>query len=165
MEIWKTITDFPNYEVSNLGNIRRIRDKKIMKQYWDVRYFRINLSHNGKKTKCSVHRLVALYHVTGQSNEKNVVNHKDGNRRNNNSDNIEWVTEHENVKHAIDTGLRDNKGMAQTNSKLSDDDIKFIRANFKKCDPVYGGIPLAKRFGVYKSTIYKIVQGRAWKHI
>ncbi|WNV47145.1 HNH endonuclease [Klebsiella phage fENko-Kae01] len=84
MEIWKTITDSPNYEVSNLGNIRKIRD---------------------------------------------------------------------------------NKGMAQTNSKLSDDDIKFIRANFKKCDPVYGGIPLAKRFGVYKSTIYKIVQGRAWKHI
>jgi hypothetical protein len=53
----------------------------------------------------SIHRLVALAFCP-KSEGKDVVNHKDGNRDNNRADNLEWVTQAENVQHAIDTGLR-----------------------------------------------------------
>lgn len=31
MEIWKTITDYPNYQVSNYGNVKNIRFNRILK--------------------------------------------------------------------------------------------------------------------------------------
>ena len=49
-----------------------------------------------------IHRLVAQAFLP---NEKEQVNHKDGNKLNNHVDNLQWVTQSENMKHAYDTGL------------------------------------------------------------
>lgn len=45
-----------------------------------------------------VHRLVAMCFLE-KTNEKNIVNHKDGNKKNNHFDNLEWCTSSENTQH------------------------------------------------------------------
>lgn len=110
MEIWKEITIRPDYEVSNLGNIRRKLgkkySKKIGKDYSQIngsdagRYIQIKIMKNNIRKHYALHRLVAECFVNNEHN-KPFVNHKDGNTYNNRADNLEWVTQKENIEHAI----------------------------------------------------------------
>lgn len=104
IEIWKNIPDFP-YEVSNLGNIRRMGKSKyhsISKQ-GNGKYLITNLwKNNISYTKC-VHRLVAEAFIPNPLN-KPQVNHKDKNTINNCVENLEWVTCSENHLHAYKNG-------------------------------------------------------------
>lgn len=67
-------------------------------------YKNVSLRINGEQRTIGVHRLVAMAFVPKPKN-KNVVNHIDGNKSNNNSINLEWVTISENHDHALRTGL------------------------------------------------------------
>jgi hypothetical protein len=103
-EIWKKIKDYSNYEVSNTGKIRNINLNKELKLSSNTGYLYIFLSKNNKRSKGYIHRLVAESFLE-KTNDKLVVNHKDGNKENNNIENLEWITQGENVKHAIDNEL------------------------------------------------------------
>lgn len=63
-------------------------------------YARVTLFKNGIGKKHSVHRLVAIAFIDNFNN-KSDVNHIDGNKLNNNINNLEWVTKSENIKHSI----------------------------------------------------------------
>ena len=90
MEIFKTIEDFENYEVSNYGNVRNIKKNKFMSIYpKDSGYLVVKLSSNGKAKECRVHRLVAKAFIDNPHNY-DCVNHKDENKTNNRSENLEW---------------------------------------------------------------------------
>lgn len=65
--------------------------------YWPI-------SINGEIHKYSCHRLIAKYFVPNPYNQP-VVNHKDGNKLNFHADNLEWVSQSENIKHAIRNNL------------------------------------------------------------
>ena len=99
-EVWRTIVDFPEYEVSSFGNIRRIGTTVKLKFYTQKGYSKIELYHNGKGYKQRVHRLVAKTFIPNPEN-KPQVNHIDFNLKNNSIDNLEWVTNLENVSHAL----------------------------------------------------------------
>ena len=103
-EIWKPIKGYEQlYQVSNLGNISNYR--KIMKPFENNSgYLVIDLRCNKTRKKCLVHRLVAEAFVEN-SNNYPLVNHKDGNKHNNASSNLEWCTNSENILHARRTGL------------------------------------------------------------
>lgn len=110
-EIFKTIKNFTNYEVSNLGNIRDIHTKeKIITKIAPNGYEYVRLrSDYGKHNKIQnyVHILVAktfLKKPDDYNTEKYVVNHKDSNRLNNCVDNLEWITQSENIKHGYRYG-------------------------------------------------------------
>lgn len=122
MEQWREIKEFEGiYEVSNEGRVRSIeRDvvKKtgviqrrkgcIMQGSTEKRgYKRVSLMKNGKTYNRSKHRLVAQAFIPNPEN-KPEVNHIDGDKANNNKENLEWATPSENKQHAFDTGLRDN---------------------------------------------------------
>lgn len=96
-----------NYEVSNDGQIRNLTTKKILKQQIQNGYCHCTLSINKKPKRFRVHRLVAQMFIPNLEN-KEYVNHIDGNRQNNAVSNLEWVTPSENTKHAIETGLTTN---------------------------------------------------------
>lgn len=92
-EIWKTIEDFPNYDVSSFGNIRNNTSNYIMKlQKNYAGYIKISLVNENKKSNnCSVHRLVAKAFINNPEN-KPTVNHINDNPSNNKVTNLEWAT-------------------------------------------------------------------------
>ena len=91
-EIWKTIEDYPNYEVSSFGTVKNKTTNKILKPSLNCSgYNRYTLTHNLKNKIVSAHRIVAETFIQNPEN-KPTVNHKDRNRINNNLENLEWAT-------------------------------------------------------------------------
>lgn len=97
-EEWKQINNFPNYEVSTLGNVRNSKTGRILKLTCKGGYIFTGLSQNSIGKTFPVHRLVALAFIDNPEN-KSQVNHKDKNRSNNNVNNLEWTTASENNIH------------------------------------------------------------------
>jgi len=113
--IWRDIKNFENrYQVSSCGKVRsldfkdslgRTRKGRILKLQLDRRgYPRVRLSINNRKFSYRIHRLVATAFIPNTEN-KPQVNHIDGDKTNNSVKNLEWVTNLENMRHSISTGL------------------------------------------------------------
>lgn len=103
--------------VSNEGRVksflREMENGRILAQSPDRKgYMRVRVTIGGIKQTHKVHRLVASAFVKRLSEQQTFVNHMDGNKKNNRSDNLEWVTALENAHHAISTGLWENNFMA-----------------------------------------------------
>lgn len=96
--MWKEIKGFENYQISNTGLIKK--GDLILKPFNNNGYERIQLINGNIKSKKLIHRLVAEHFIPNTKN-KPQVNHKDLNTKNNNDWNLEWVTNKENVQHAI----------------------------------------------------------------
>jgi hypothetical protein len=117
MVIWKDIVGFENlYKVSTTGKIKSLgKGKSTNTKNKEVRILKTTLSKtgyekaklfkDGKRYYFTVHRLVANTFLTYKDG-KNEVNHKDGNKSNNNLNNLEWVSPSENQKHAYKIGLQ-----------------------------------------------------------
>jgi hypothetical protein len=108
MEIWK---DIPNtngqYMVSNQGKVMTIKTGRILTPCIDERgYERVCLFKADRNRRYKVHRLVAIAFLPNPHG-KEQVNHKDGNKRNNCTDNLEWVSNEENMHHSRVNGLHD----------------------------------------------------------
>lgn len=96
-------------EVMRLYKDSRLANKhgsgKRLKPFWRGRYLCVSLSKNNQKWFSAISRLVAIAFIPNPEN-KPQVNHKDGDRSNNNDWNLEWATPRENTIHAIEHGLR-----------------------------------------------------------
>lgn len=100
-EIWKDCVENNRFEVSNFGNVRNKKTKNFIKLFDNGRgYLTVGLwsDNNIIKKKFYVHRLVARAFIENPEN-KLEINHIDGNKYNNNVDNLEWSTRSENLKH------------------------------------------------------------------
>lgn len=103
---FKQIKEYPTYGVSKDGRVMNLITKKILKPNLVSKlYPTIYLYDRHKKPKnCLIHRLVANAYIPNPGHLPQ-VNHKDGNKHNNNVDNLEWVTAKGNTNHAYNTGL------------------------------------------------------------
>lgn len=100
-EIWKPIKNYEGkYEVSNLGRVKSLQRwsgkkfydrEKILSLYTNKKngYVYVMLAKENKEKNIRVHRLVAEAFIDNVNNLP-IVNHKDGNRANNNVNNLEW---------------------------------------------------------------------------
>ena len=166
-EIWKKIPGYEGYySASNFGNIRREKSEKntfsgrIMSLNSNDRYIRISLTKNGIQKIHSVHRLIALTFLKS-SIDKNYVNHKDCNKKNNNINNLEYVTAKENKLHSVKNGIQ--CGSKCYNAKLNENQVIEIREIYGQ-----GNISqqeLANEYKVSQVLISIIVLRKRWKYI
>jgi len=94
--------DYSMYMVSNYGQIWSLYKNKLMKLHESSGYLNVGLvdATTGDNYTERTHRLVAFVFVEGRTTTRNVVNHIDEDRKNNHCDNLEWVTQKENVEHS-----------------------------------------------------------------
>ena len=125
-EIWKDIVGYEGlYQVSNLGNFRSLdretkngkthyirKGKPVKKFLCKNGYEYVCLTKNCKGNHIKASRLVAIAFIPNTENKK-TVNHINGNKLDNRVKNLEWNTYTENLNHAIKTGLRHLKPVAQ----------------------------------------------------
>lgn len=109
MEIWKTIKYAPLYEISNLGNIKNIKSKRLLnlnieRHKKDNKRVRPGLSTNGYIKGYYLHRIVAEHFIDNPNNLPE-VNHIDGDFYNNRDDNLEWISKIDNMRHANENKL------------------------------------------------------------
>ena len=175
-ELWLPIKGYEGlYKVSNASKIkalyRRVDSGKCHREwkehllYFAVDgngYFRTNLAKNGVNRTVKVHRIVAEAFIPNPEN-KPTVNHKDGNKQNNNADNLEWATLSEQQIHAYGNGLNSNSCELNPGHKLTLSQVEWIKEHYIKRDKTFGVIALAKRFNVHRKTIGRIVNGQSWK--
>jgi len=172
IEVFIPIKGFPNYEISSYGRIlslgkswntganiittkRKIKKPNISKGYYMTTIFR-----NCKGKVVRIHQLVATHFLDTIPNEN--VNHEDGFKLNNCYKNLTWMTIQSNVTHAIKNGLVDNRGSNQTNSKLTESEVRRIR------EIAITGISkriIGIQFGVSREAIQSIYSRKTWKHI
>jgi hypothetical protein len=109
-----------------------------------------------------VHRIVATCFIPNPDNLP-CVNHKDGNKLNNDIDNLEWCTHSENTKHAYITGL-EKKCLGENHHahKLTKENVLFIKAHYKPRDKKYSAVKLGKMFGVSEYAVKDIIRGKSW---
>ena len=120
-EIWKDIKDYDGYQVSNLGKVRTHNKTTFTKTHGERRWqdrilkykgknyktgYRVDLWKDGKPHTFLVARLVAFTFFNEDiNNHKLTVDHIDGNRLNNNLENLELVSLKENIQRAFNSGL------------------------------------------------------------
>ncbi len=165
-EIYKEIAGFPNYLVSNLGNVKNKNSNKLLKPYLTRGYPRVSLyDANGKRYCKLVHRLVAQAFIPNPENLP-VVNHISGIKTDARVSNLEWVSHSENLSHAHNNGLRpliNTQGKNNGFAKLTE--IQVIQIRQLLADGKLTQKTIASQFGVSRSTVRDIKLARRWSHI
>ena len=101
---------FDKYAALECGNILSLRSGKHLKPITQkLGYKSIMLSQDGKRCVFLVHRLIAMSYIGRDVRSQVQVNHKDGIKANNAVDNLEWMSSKDNVRHAVQTGLKDSQ--------------------------------------------------------
>jgi hypothetical protein len=112
-EEWKAIAECNGeYYISDHGRVKSMKfgKERILKPCPNTRgYLMVFVAGKWGKQRCNtIHRLVATTFLPNPENKKE-INHKDGNKLNNHISNLEWMTRKENIQHAYDSGLFDDK--------------------------------------------------------
>lgn len=116
-----------DYSVGHWRGGKKITKGRTMIPIVRKGYLYINVSDGEKRTQKSIHRLVAESFIPNPEN-KPQVNHKNGIKKDNRVENLEWATGSENTQHAFDTGLKKKKfGSDNPQTKLSETDKGYIR--------------------------------------
>lgn len=165
-ERWRKIKRYPSYLVSTRGRVLSLNysRKTLLSLANDGRgYFCVSLHGSMGQRIHRVHRLVAIAFLPNPHSLPQ-VNHIDGDKTNNNLENLEWCDASQNTQHAYDTGLcRGPVGQLNGRSILTDTIIRKIRRDYSS--GAFLQRDLAKKYGVARSLISMVVTYKRWKHI
>ena len=146
-EVWKDIPEYEGlYQVSNLGRVKSLKREKFLKPNVDAYgYLCVDLYKNKNHNFKRIHRHVAEAFIPNLEN-KPQINHIDGNKQNNNVNNLEWVTPCENIKHKFDVlGYKQSnckKVLCVESNRVFDslhDASRILGINFKNISAVCRG--------------------------
>ena len=169
-EVWADIAGFNGlYQISSTGKVRS-RGKAAGEWYSRKLsftrdgYLKVRLVRGGADETKHVHRLVAEAFIPNPD-DLETVNHKDGNKTNNDVDNLEWADRHHQMFHAYKHGLKKaQSGMDNGMAKLSADDVAYIRTHYNWQSKEYGTVALGRKFGVTNRVIWLVLHGRSYKN-
>ena len=168
-EQWLPVVGYESiYEVSDHGRVKRIAGGRgtvagrvLTTKFSTNGYCHADLSRDDRKVRFGVHRLVAFAFLGPPPSPAHVVNHIDGDKANNRPSNLEWVTQGGNIAHGYRLGLNPGpivSGEKNPRSKLTAQQVAEIRS----LRGIVGARVLAKRYGVSRSAIQFIHQGKHW---
>lgn len=172
-EIWRPVPGLEEtFEVNIKGEVRNKHTLNTMspqKSGSPYIYYMLYDPKLKRKKKHYQHRLIALWFVPNPY-KYHEVNHIDGNKHNNDVNNLEWVNPSLNQKHAIATGLRtyyfregDTNGEKNANAKLTWEQVDEIRAWAAKNPRTIKDMRTrAKKYGISFKTIYEIIKNKTW---
>lgn len=163
-ELWKNIPNFSMYQASNFGRLRSLNYKRsgIIKvlnpSISNDGYLKtMLLNDSGKYNSCTVHKFITLAFYGSRPPELE-VNHIDGNKLNNNINNLEYCTRSENCKHAVRIGLWEVKrGEKNGMAKLTQAQVDEAREAKRTKGRFWGRNEMAKRFGINAKHLQRIV--------
>lgn len=169
-EIWKSVTGFEAYRISNRGTvINNLTNKVIKPNKWGL-YPRVKLYKEKKRFYFPVHRLVALEFLPNPENKPCVL-HKDNNPSNPISSNLYWGTYSDNNIQAIRDGRRKNK-MGVPNPKVAAElSPQAIFTNLQvsvikeALTSKHRQVDIARYFKTTRGTIWKIKAGYSWASV
>jgi predicted XRE-type DNA-binding protein len=158
-EFWKKIENYDNYQASNYGRVKKVKNGKerILKpQVISSGYEIVALSVNSKSISKTVHRLIAQTFIENNK-KKECVNHINGIKTDNRVENLEWNTKSENAIHAykklgiITNGIKSRKIMINEIDKIKK--LYFSGKTQKEISEIYG---------VHQSTISHLLNNRTY---
>ena len=171
-DTWVDCENNTSYQVNTLGQVRS-KDKKVKSKNNSIAikkgkllsasnfngYLGYKFSNQSKLTTVLAHILVAKAFIPNPNNLP-CVNHKDGNKHNNNIDNLEWCTYSENMYHASKNKLT-KTGEKHYNSKITDSQLIEIKEKYKTGN--YSHSSLAKEYNCTKQNITMILNNKSRK--
>ena len=168
-EIWRDVVGYEGlYQVSNYGRLKSFYGKKgkILAGKFDAQgYSHCALAKNKVAKMELLHRIIAQTFLPNPENNS-VVHHKDHDKMNSCVWNLQWTTHSQNILYAFQSGIMKNpSGVDSHNSKLTAEQVRWIRENYIRNDKKFGAPAFAKYFGVTVGTIYNVVYRRAYKNV
>lgn len=181
-EQWRPVPGFGDYEVSDLGRVRRaVPDRRnhslrvLTPWPGSHGYLTVGLVRQGKAFKRLVHRLVCEAFHGPPPTPLHQAAHGDGTRQNNEAGNLRWATRSENMEDARRHGVmplgarhgrarspeKTPRGEAHGHAKLTSDQAAAIRAAPRALG---SGRALAARYGISPAAVSLIRSGKTWAH-
>lgn len=157
-EIWKPLIyhgeDFSDlFEVSNTGKIRNKETGKIRSANSNHEGYLYCVISRGRRRKVAIkiHRAVAENFVDGDKLLS--IDHKDGNKHNNNSNNLEFVTHRENNHRAIKNGLHNPFKFTKEETEI----MKSMKEEGMRISEI------ARLFNTHRNTVWKILTNQSYQ--
>lgn len=179
-EVWRSVPEFPGYDVSSYGQVRTYWRKTskgrghggwayelspvpvgLLKGTPDKDgYILVTLSRNGRTFRKRIHRLV-LESFRGLDGARPIPNHQNNVKYDNRLENLKWSTVSENTLHANDIGVG-QRGESHHRARLTVADVLQIRATVSTRAEK---LAAAKVYACTVENIDRIVTRRAWRHV
>ncbi len=176
--VWKDIIGYDDmYAVSNFGEViskertvaihsgakRKIKSRTIKQSIDANGYPYVNLWKDNKGKTIRVHILVATAFVEKQ-NKTFVVNHKDGDKKNNFFLNLEWISQKENVNHAFNNGLASGSNTGRFGADHNNPKCGKIVMPCGDLLVFKSQADLCREFGLNRSGISRVMLGTQSHH-
>lgn len=158
-EEWRAVEGWPDYEISNLGRVRRGSRVRKTPEAKCGGYPVVELWHDNRKKMIAVHILVCTAFCGPKPSPRHEVAHWDGDPKNNVPENLRWATKKENGEDMVRHG-HSARGAKHPNDKLTESQIISIRLRLADGEM---GKELAVEYGIAASTISKVKLRHRWE--
>ena len=182
LNVWCRLEDLPNeewrdvvgyeghYQVSNYGRVKsfygnQVWIRKLIRKPVVIKdgYIQVSLDKDGARKCTCLHVVVAQAFIPNPEN-KPMVHHRDNAPANNCVWNLNWATNSENQKHAVEFGTK-KIGYENPRAVLTPEEVRFVRSHYIPKDKEYGLAAFSRRLGVGLSTLKRVVSGQSYRNV
>ena len=165
MEKWTKVPEFPQYEISDCGRLRRFGKNTIINPKTSGREYPYYVLYSKNKMhKRKIGQLV-LSGFVGLKPDGLECCHRDDDKTNNNLDNLYWGTHAQNLEDQRRNG-KVLRGELHGRCTITNELVEDIRKALQCAGGVYGsGRRIAEKFGISEHIVSRIKNRRNWKHI